>query len=181
VRVRAPALGPVIQSGKLTLVTRDSIRMVPDGDDDERTIPVESIQRLDLSVAQVSRGRRVLWGLGVGVGLGALAGLSGAMADTCLGGEDDPIRLGDDDERCHPNEDKALEWAAIGAGAGGIIGLFVGLARPRDEWRRMPLDGVALGASVRSGASASGSRLQCTLGVYLHPALGGARARRRGR
>jgi hypothetical protein len=138
-RVRVRVGSPTMEThqGTLRLITRDSLRIRRDADSLDATIPVFAIQRIDLSVGNVSRGDRVRQSVIIGTGVGLIAGLGLSVARAC--GEAELLDNGDARRQCRPNADDAAKVALLGAAAGATIGFFVGLVRPTDDWRRLPL------------------------------------------
>lgn len=133
--------------GELVAWERDRLVIRPPGQAADRSIPLATLERLELHAGRKSRPvRGLLIGGAVGSGVGLAVGLL-AMADD--GGF---IDFGP--EILAPS-------AAIFGGVGAFTGLIIG-STPRDGWEEVPLDGLA----ARVGATPGGD-VQVALSLPL--------------
>lgn len=130
VRVTAPSLTARSMVGWIDAVGPTTLTLVIRGDS-VAVVPLQAIDRLELSVKRWSRGTRVKRSAGIGVLVGIVPGLmlGFAASSNCSG------------EWCWRGLE-ILGYALLGALAGAGIGAIVGGLQPTDDWQAADLDGV---------------------------------------
>lgn len=129
VRIRSPELRSGHTSGVLQRVTVDSLVV------SEKAISRSSIARIDLSTGRKSH---LLVGMVIGFVSGAAVGA--LVCQTAVCGND-------------PGSDSDVNkvFTAVGAGAGGVLGLGVGAligSRKTEQWQRSSLSTLTLSPTV---------------------------------
>lgn len=125
-----------------------------------KTIPLSSVQRLDVSRGGRSRIEGALWGAGMGLVSGAVGGAVGFAGINGLRDCDPALRNIDEENHflCFKTSEALYLGSLIGAYFGVPSGALTGFAFPGDRWRRaspaarfsiqpQPGGGAALGAS----------------------------------
>ena len=130
VRITAAALArPMI--GTLEGRGLDSLVWRPEQDERLVSLPLKSVQRLE-----ISQGRRAdTWR---GALIGALVGIAAGTVVGLAAGSDDCPRTGlaaFGAVDCFTRGEAAAGGAAVGAIGGGVIGLLIGSSRKSERWR----------------------------------------------
>ncbi len=124
VRVTSPELGPGRSVGTCLELSEGHMSFAPEAGASPQSLHVDSLTALD-----VSRGRKS--NVGKGAAFGFLAGASlGALAGLTMDQSGPEVTAG--------------QWALMGAGVGGLVGLVVGLGVSplikTERWEEVPLD-----------------------------------------
>ena len=145
IRVSAQGLATTQVVGTVVALHADTLVLAPQSGRGLLALPLESVQRLD-----VSRGRKSLAGAGAGIG-GVIGAVSGAVwgAASCA----EPSFVA-------PEQCAIMGGLLVGAG-GALLGAVVGALSKTERWQEVPLDqlrvsvvpqrdgGFALQASLR--------------------------------
>ncbi len=150
-RVRVTAASPAFTgsvTGTLVKVGPDTLMIVDPKGGLVSELPLDSVQRFEVS-RRSSRARRgLLIGAAVGV-LGAIA-IAGDETFTC-NGYNEPARLCD-------NSEKAV-YSAFAVGLYGGIGAWIGSRRKTDTWSDAPIGRVRLSLRPAKGGARAGLTL----------------------
>jgi hypothetical protein len=131
VRLSAPSLGLSEAVGTVKEATDEALVVQFEYPRRVGTVDRSEIGKLDISI---ERERKVLKSLGVGLLIGASSGAVIGLAS----GDDQNCFI------CFTAEEKALVGGAMLGLTGGVVGLFVGLARPQEIWSPMLPEDVDL-------------------------------------
>jgi hypothetical protein len=130
VRIRSPELSSGRTSGVLQRVTADS--MLVSG----QSVSRSSVSRMDVSTGRKSH---LLMGMGIGFVSGAAVGALGLRLTSGTGSNED--------------EEMANILTAVGAGAGGLVGLGIGAAigsKKTEQWRTSSLSTLRITPVARA-------------------------------
>jgi hypothetical protein len=131
--------------GTLAGVSRDSIRFEPEREEFEVALPLDAIDRIELSTG---RQRHVWKSAAIGAAVGAGIGIVGGLAS----GDDDPYQF-----MAFTAQEKAMLLGSILGAVGFAGGVIVGVVAPHEHWRPIvrPAGGVGrvTPARARRGVS----------------------------
>lgn len=151
VRVTAPSMRLSQDVGTVLEATDETLVVEIESPRHRRTVPRSEITELDVSVRRESSALR-------GLGLGALIG---AGTGTVIG-----LASGDDDGRDFVSfsaADKAMILGLALGVTGGVIGLAIGAANPRDVWSPVPSSGPGLAVLPLLGQDGAGVGVRVSL------------------
>jgi hypothetical protein len=144
-RVRVKAAGSRPQIVTVVDVGAGSIAGVSGGR--SVTLELSSIERMERSVGDRSRGDGLVRGLGRGFLVGGVGGaLLGAASGTpgCTSW----------DMTCYSREEGALGFSVIFGAAGALVGGFMGMASPGEQWQRVAVPARLAVTPTGSGGGA---------------------------
>lgn len=131
VRLDAPRLAIIGIIGRVTRTTRDTLYVQMDATGRIWPIATGLVSELDVSLGRTPRSellkQSVLAGAAAGAVIGATIGLS----------DDDDCRVIAGERDCEHDGGRAAGAAGIGMAAGIVLGGFVGLVRPAEQWVRI--------------------------------------------
>lgn len=147
-RVRVTAASPAFTGsviGTLVKLGPDTLMIVDPGSGLVSELPLDSVQRFEVS----RRGSRARRGLLIGAAFGVLAAVAISSDETITcGGYDEPARLCD-------NSEKAA-YSAFAVGLYGGIGAWIGSRRKTDTWSDAPIGRVRLSLRPAKGGARAG-------------------------
>ncbi len=150
-RVRVTAASPAFTGsiiGTLVKVGPDTLMIVDPKGGLVSELPLDSVQRLEVSRASSRARRGFLIGAAVGV-IGAIA-IAGDETFTC-NGYNEPARLCGSSER--------FAYSAFAVGLYGGIGAWIGSRRKTDTWSDAPIGRVRLSLRPAKGGARAGLTL----------------------
>ena len=131
VRLDAPRLAVIGIIGRVTRTTRDTLYVQMDATGRIWPIATGLVSKLDVSLGRTPRSellkKSVLAGAAAGAVIGATIGIS----------DDDDCRVIVGERDCEHDGGRAAGAAGIGMAAGIVLGGFVGLVRPAEQWVRI--------------------------------------------